>query len=62
MDASAVFSTDTLDIEHAANFDKPWLFEAGDNLRFFDTEDEACAAQRAYRAANGFDPLTGEPV
>ena len=40
-----------------------WLFQPdsddfGDLV--FATENEACAAQQAYRMARGFDPITGE--
>lgn len=59
-DDSAVFSRDALDDDDAAKFAKPWLFDTTEHgVQEFDTEDAACAAQRAYRAAKGFDPMTG---
>ena len=49
-----------LDADHSRNFSKPWLFENHFGIQGFDSEDEACAMQRRYRAANGFDPITGK--
>lgn len=61
MDRSSVFHRDMLDDEHAAQFAKPWLFEAdGHGVMQFDTEEEACREQRAFRLRNGFNPVTGE--
>lgn len=62
-DDSNVFHIGVLDRDFAAQFNqlKPWVFEFGDDgQECFVTEEEACARQRAYRAANGFDPITGE--
>lgn len=42
-----------------------WLFQpVEDNLpdQVFDTEEEACAAQRAYRQQRGYNPITGSIV
>jgi len=61
-DYSAVFTRDLLDAKHRRLFKKLWLFETDEELSEFDTEEEACAAQRAYRAAHGFNPITGEKV
>lgn len=64
-DNSAVFSLSTLDAHIAGKLDptKPWLFDNDeDGLTQFGTEEEACAAQRAYRTKNGFDPITGARV
>jgi hypothetical protein len=61
-DSSAVFHVEMLDTE-SVGFDPacPWILETDeDGAQFYATEDEACAAQRAYRAAHGFDPETGE--
>lgn len=39
---------------------EPWVFECDDyEDQFFATEEEACAAQREWRQAHGFDPITG---
>lgn len=61
-DTSSVFHLQMLDAEHRANFDagKPWLFETHDTLMQFETEEAVCDAQREYRTARGFDPLTGK--
>lgn len=61
-DDSNVFHISALDDEFAAAFDplKPWVFEFGDDgQECFATEDEACARQRAYREASGFDADDG---
>jgi hypothetical protein len=43
-----VMSRDMLDDEHAARFDKPWLLQYPDGtIEQFDSEDAACARQRA---------------
>lgn len=70
-DSSAVFNIETLDEEFRVKFDaaKPWIFEhdapSSADCHFvqtdFATEEEACAAQRAYREGLGFDPMTGAP-
>jgi hypothetical protein len=59
---SDVFHRDMLDDEHAANFPlaRPWIHESDDFQETYATEDEACAAQRAYRASVGLNPITGE--
>jgi hypothetical protein len=58
-----VLAIDGLDAENASQFEKPWLVSHADGrIDEYDTEDEACAAQRAHRAANGLDPMTGEPA
>jgi hypothetical protein len=59
-DNSAVIERASLDAEHAAKFEKPWIFDADGRQSQHDTEEEACAAQRYYRATLGFDPVTGE--
>jgi len=58
-DSSAVFHRATLDESCQANFSKPWIFETDNGNQCFDTEAEACAAQRQHRTDNGFDPMTG---
>jgi hypothetical protein len=61
-DDSNVFHIGVLDSAFAVQFSprKPWVFEFADGQECFTTEEEACARQRAYREANGFDPMTGE--
>lgn len=39
---------------------QPWFFETADALQAFATPGEAFEAQRKYRIACGFDPVTGE--
>jgi hypothetical protein len=55
-----VIERDSLDIEYAKMFKKPWLvqFENG-AIREFDTEEEACAFQREHRWHNGLDIHSG---
>lgn len=62
MDNSAVFHIDTLEEEFSEKFDtsRPWVFETDDSQKCFASEDDACAAQREYREAYGFDAITGE--
>lgn len=56
----AVIDRDTLDEEHRKYF-KPWLVQFADGeIWEYDTEEEACAEQRAWRRHNGRNPLTGE--
>lgn len=61
-DNSSVFHVEMLDdaTQWEAKFPgKSWFFDCDEApVRAFATEDEACAAQRAYRAARGFDPIT----
>ena len=59
-DNSAVFHRDALDPEYRGGFPLPWIFQADDDTMSFATEDEACAAQRMYRIANGFNPIAGK--
>lgn len=59
MDRSSVYSRDILDADIAAMF-KPWIFETDEGVYQFDTEDDACGAQRLYRVVNGFHPISGE--
>lgn len=63
-DNSSVFHRDMLDEpELYATAEKPWCFDHNHGpTEFYATEDEACAAQRAYRQQHGFDPITGDPV
>lgn len=59
-DTSSVFPRDLLDEEYQANFNKPWLFEDENGIiQQFETEEEACAAQRDWRLNNGFHPVKG---
>lgn len=53
---------ESLDIEYAKMFKKPWLvqFENG-AIEEFDTEALACGYQRRHRRQNGLNILTGEP-
>jgi hypothetical protein len=47
--------------EYQANFEKEWLVEfASGEVLEFDTEDQACAFQRDWRAVTGRDPMTGD--
>lgn len=61
-DNSSVFHREMLDDpEGFATAEKPWCFDHNHGpTEFFVTEDEACAAQRAYRSLHGFHPITGE--
>lgn len=63
-DNSSVFPVEMLgDLEkwEALFPGKPWLFDTDEfSVQAFSTEDEACAAQRAYRVERGFDPMTGD--
>lgn len=64
-DESAVIDVSSLDREYREAIGKPWLFqpESDDEPdQSFDTEEEACAAQREYRIVRGFHPITGEPA
>lgn len=64
MDDSAVYHRDMLDGSIAASWDatKPWIFETDEEINLFVTEEEACAAQREYRARHGFEEITGQPL
>ena len=59
-DNSAVFPKEMLDAEYQNKFLCPWLFESEDGILEFETEKDACAAQRAYRGRKGYNPITGE--
>lgn len=61
-DDSCVFHIDILDedIRAAWGQSRPWVFETDEDNSSFATEAEACKAQRDYRVAHGFDPITGE--
>lgn len=65
-DNSSVFHIEMLDdleVWETRFPGKPWLFDTDESsVQAFATEDEACAAQRAYRASKGFDPMTGDAV
>ena len=63
-DNSSVFHRDMLDdAEQFASAKKPWCFDHDHGpTEFFETEDDACAAQRAYRKDRGFDENTGDAV
>ena len=61
-DSSNVYHKDMLDPEHRwGSTNKPWVFE-GDGSEEFATEDGACAAQRAFRRKNNFNPYNGLPT
>lgn len=65
MDNSSVFPLEMLDEDDAKalNPEYPWLFDSDeDGLQAFKTEDDACQAQRDYRQAHGFHPITGERI
>lgn len=56
-----VRETAELDPEAAENFPKDWFINYADcSHDDFDTEEEACKAQRDYRRLIGLDPWTGE--
>jgi hypothetical protein len=58
-----VVDRDSLDAEHQALHPLPWLVVFADGeVRHFASEDEACAFQRAHRAAAGRDEMTGEAL
>lgn len=64
-DQSAVIEVASLDREYREEIGKSWLFQPGNEDepdQAFDTEAEACSAQRQYRIAHGFNPMTGEPA
>lgn len=64
-DESAVIEVASLDAEYQDEIGKPWLFQPDDDDepdQAFDNEEEACAAQREYRIARGFNPHTGEKI
>ena len=55
-----VVETGTLDEEFAINFKKPWFIQASDGTtKEYDTEEDACKAQREHRISVGLDPITG---
>lgn len=57
----ALIDRDSLDEEHHANFTLNWFLQDADgNIEEFDTEEQAAAAQRAWRAEHHLDPATGE--
>lgn len=57
-DNSAVFPREMLD--DPTPWAKEWLFDSDETgVLQFDTEEQACEAQRAYRISKGFDPTTG---
>lgn len=61
-DTSSVYSIEMLDSDCAKALAHlgPWLFDTNDEgVKGFPDEDAACAAQRQYRTARGFDPITG---
>ncbi len=62
-DNSSVFHVDMLDNadEWRSKYPgKEWFFDTTENdIQAFSTEDEACKAQRDYRIAIGYDPITG---
>lgn len=62
-DSSNVYSKDILDPEHQwGSKDLLWVFECeGEPSIEFATEDEACAAQRAYRRKHNYNPYNGLP-
>lgn len=62
-DESEVFEVADLDVEYQVGFPKAWVFRSDDEYAqdlHFDTENEACAAQQAWRMARGCDPTTGK--
>jgi hypothetical protein len=61
MDSSAVFHAEMTDTD-TFNYDPamPWILDTDEGWTAFKTEEEACAAQRDYRRANGYHPITGE--
>lgn len=60
-DNSSVFHREMLDDPDEFGTEAtPWCFDHDHGpTEFFATEDEARAAQRAYRTQRGFDPITG---
>lgn len=60
MDSSAVFNRNVMTPEYSQGFDKEWIFQTDNEIELFDSEEEACARQCAYRRLNGFHPITGE--
>lgn len=59
-DTSAVFHRGMID-DPPTTVTGPWFFDTNEGLQVFATENEAFDAQRAYRIAHGFDPITGNP-
>ena len=58
-----IIEVGSLEEEYAEAFEKEWAIHFADATTIqFDTEDEACAAQRAHRKTIGLDPITGEKL
>lgn len=66
MDHSARYDVTIIDVceleeEYANAFSKCWAIQFADGtVMQFDTEDEACEAQRIHHETVGLDPETGE--
>lgn len=55
-----VIARAALDPDTARQFDLPWLVQYPDgSIHQFETEDQACTFQRAWRIDNNLDPMTG---
>lgn len=58
-----VICVDDLEEEFKVGFTKPWAIQFADGSCLqYDTEDDACEAQRKYRSSVGLDPMTGEKI
>lgn len=56
-----ILDVSAVDEEYADAFTKDWgIVFANGTVMQFDTEDEACEAQRIHRVNVGLDPMTGE--
>lgn len=64
MDTSTVYHRNSLPKSVYALWDSdlPWIFETDEEVNLFATAEEACAAQRAYRASKGFEEITGQSL
>lgn len=56
-----ILDVSAVDEEYADAFTKDWgIVFANGTVMQFDTEEEACEAQRIHRVNVGLDPMTGE--
>ena len=64
MDTSTISHRNEMPPPIRARFSRrePWFLETAETLQTFAKPAQAFEAQRAYRIASGFDPVTGERV
>lgn len=51
---------DISNVEPCEQHKGKWILVIGNDEQEFNSESEACKAQRKYRRENGFNPITGE--